>query len=446
MDSQKQKVLIVDDSQTNLALLDHMLGEEGCEIMQAKSGLEALDMVRKNDFALILLDIQMPDMNGYDTALRIKELDRGRHVPVIFITAIFQDEENVRQGYETGAVDYLFRPVDVQTLKSKVQAFLHINEQKVLLEREVEQRRRSERALRQAEEKYRSIFERAVEGIFQSTLDGGLVEVNPAMVRIFGYDSAEEMVALKDMRTTLMADVEERNRYLEVLKRDGIVANFEFRAARKGGELIWCSESSRLVTLEETGQQLIEGVLEDISKRKRTELELQHLATMDSLTKIPNRHLFFDRLEHTLAAAKRYGSKPAVLFIDLDEFKEVNDTFGHPVGDELLRQVAGRLQSRIREADTLARLGGDEFGILLSGVDSEEGALTVAHNLLNVMKRPFEIKGQSISVGATIGISFYPDDGKDGVTLISRADAAMYGAKRRCRDSVGTYRQCGIPK
>ena len=446
MDSQKQKVLIVDDSQTNLALLDHMLGEEGCEIVQAKSGLEALELVRNNDFALILLDIQMPDMNGYDTALRIKELDRGRHVPVIFITAIFQDEENVRQGYETGAVDYLFRPVDVQTLKCKVQAFLKINEQKVLLEREVEQRRKSELALRMAEEKYRSIFERAVEGIFQSTLEGRLLEVNPAMVKLFGYDSAEEMVALENMRDTLMPDDEERQRYLEILKRDGIVANFEFRASRKDGTLIWCSESSRLVILEEGGEQLIEGVLEDISKRKRTELELQHLATMDSLTKIPNRHLFFDRLEHTLAAAKRYGSRPAVLFVDLNEFKEVNDTHGHQAGDELLCQVAMRLQNRIREADTLARLGGDEFGILLSGVDSEEGALTVARNLLAVMKEPFEIKGQSVTVGATIGVSFYPEDGKDGVTLISRADAAMYGAKRRHRESVGTYRQCGIPK
>ena len=446
MNSQKQKVLIVDDSQTNLALLDHMLGKEGCEIIQAKSGLEALELVRNNDFALILLDIQMPGMNGYDTALHIKELDRGRHVPVIFITAIFQDDDNVRQGYETGAVDYLFRPVDVQTLKSKVQAFLHINEQKVLLEREIEQRRKSERALRQAEEKYRSIFERAVEGIFQSTLEGELLEVNPAMVKIFGYDGADEMIALKDTRVTLMPDAEERERYVEILKRDGILANFEFRAARKGGELVWCSESSRLVTIEETGQQLIEGVLEDISKRKRTELELQHLATMDSLTKIPNRHLFFDRLEHTLAAAKRYGSKPAVLFVDLDEFKEVNDTLGHPVGDELLKQVAGRLQGRIREADTLARLGGDEFGILLSGVDSEEGALTVANNLLEALREPFKIKEQTISVGATIGISFYPEDGKDGVTLISRADAAMYGAKRRSRDSIGTYRQCGTPR
>lgn len=445
MTSQKQKVLIVDDSQTNLALLNHMLGEEGCELLQAKSGVEAVELVRNNDFALILLDIQMPVMNGYDTALRIKELDRGRHVPIIFITAIFQDEDNVRQGYATGAVDYLFRPVDVQTLKSKVQAFLQINEQKTLLEREVEQRRKSERALRMAEEKYRSIFERAVEGIFQSTLDGRLLEVNPAMVKLFGYASAEEMMQLENMRETLMPDESERIKYLEIIKRDGIVANFEFRAARKDGEVIWCSESSRLVSLDDGDRHIIEGVLEDISTRKLAELELKQLATMDSLTRVPNRHLFFDRLENTLAAAKRYGTSPAVLFVDLNEFKEVNDTHGHPVGDELLRMVAERLQKRIREADTLARLGGDEFGVLLTEVDNEEGALTVARNLIDVLVPPFEINGISIKVSATIGISFYPHDGKDGVTLISRADAAMYGAKRKCDQSIGIYRKCGMP-
>ena len=188
MSDQTQKVLIVDDSQTNLALLDHMLAQEMCEIVQAKSGIEAVEMVKSNDFALILLDIQMPGMNGYETALKIKELDRGRHVPIIFITAIFQDDENVKQGYETGAVDYLFRPVDVKTLKSKVQVFLQMNKQKVLLEREIDQRKKTEAALSLAEAKYRSIFERAIEGIFQCTADGVFLEVNPAMLRIFGYD------------------------------------------------------------------------------------------------------------------------------------------------------------------------------------------------------------------------------------------------------------------
>ncbi|WP_419788300.1 diguanylate cyclase domain-containing protein [Pseudodesulfovibrio sp.] len=446
MSHRKQKVLIVDDSQTNLALLDHMLGEEGCQVVQAKSGIEAVEKVRANDFALILLDIQMPGMNGYDTALSIKEQNRGRHVPIIFVTAIFQDEENVRMGYESGAVDYLFRPVDVLLLKSKVQAFLKINEQQILLQREIDQRKRTERALRLAEEKYRSIFERAVEGIFQSSSEGKLLEANPAMVRLFGYDSAEEMAGVENLRDVLMVDGEEKRTYVEILRRDGFVANFEFRARRKSGEIFWCSESSRLVDKCEDGNGYVEGVLEDITKRKHSELELKQMATMDSLTGVPNRHIFFDRLELALAAAKRYGSHPAVLFVDLNDFKEVNDSFGHQAGDELLCLVAARLHGRIREADTLARLGGDEFGILLSDVESESGALVVANNLIEVLKEPFLIKGAAINVGATIGISFFPDDGKDGVTLVSRADAAMYGAKQNASQCIATYRECGMPR
>jgi diguanylate cyclase (GGDEF)-like protein/PAS domain S-box-containing protein len=445
MSNQMQKVLIVDDSQTNLALLDHMLSQEGCDIIQARSGIEAVEMVANNDFALILLDIQMPGMNGYEAALRIKELPRGRHVPIIFITAIYQDDDNVKQGYETGAVDYLFRPVDVQTLKSKVQVFLQMNRQKVLLEREIENRIKSEKALRQAEEKFRSIFERAVEGIFQCTSEGVFTEVNPAMVRLFGYEDAASMVGVERLREQIMAVPEEMRQYMEILRRDGFISSFEFRGRRASGELFWCSESSRLVTLD-TGEEIIEGVLEDISKRKQTELELKHLATIDSLTGVSNRHLFFDRLEHALVTAKRHDTLVAVLFIDLDDFKRVNDTYGHQTGDELLRMVAGRLQRRIREADTLARLGGDEFGVLLECLEDEEGALIVARSLLEVMTTPYEIQGENIRIGATIGLSFYPEDGKDGVSLISRADSAMYGVKRRTGVKYGTFRECGVPK
>ncbi|MBI9079773.1 MAG: diguanylate cyclase [Pseudodesulfovibrio sp.] len=446
MSSQAQKVLIVDDSQTNLALLEHMLGQVGCAIVQAKSGIEAVELVKSNDFAVILLDIQMPGMNGYEAASKIKELDRGRHVPIIFITAIFQDDENVRQGYETGAVDYLFRPVDVHMLKSKIQVFLQMNQQKILLEREIAQRKLTEIALSHAEEKYRSIFERAVEGIFQCTVNGEFREVNPAMLRIFGFDSVHEMIGQEGLMASLSVDPDEHYEYMESLKRDGFVSNFEFRVRRRDGEIIWCSESSRLVTLDDDSPDIIEGVIEEITQRKRTELELKHLATIDSLTGVPNRHLFFDRLEHALTTAKRHNRLVSVLFIDLNNFKHVNDTYGHQTGDNLLRMVAERLHQRIRESDTLARLGGDEFGVLLEHIEDEEGAAIVARNLLEVMTLPFVIQGENITIGATIGVSFYPDDGKDCVTLISRADAAMYGVKKRGGVDIGTYADCGVPK
>jgi diguanylate cyclase (GGDEF)-like protein/PAS domain S-box-containing protein len=440
----QQKILIVDDSPTNLTLLDHMLRRLGCAIVQAHTGIEAVALVADDDFALILLDIQMPGMNGYEAAMRIKELPRGRHVPIIFITAIYQDEENVRMGYETGAVDYLFRPVNVQTLTSKVQVFLEMNRQKVRLEREIESRIRAEAALRQAEEKYRSIFERAVEGIFQCTPEGAFTEVNPAMARLFGYDDPADMTGIPGLRERLVAEPGDLFRYMGILRRDGYVSSFEFRGCRRCGETFWCSESARLVVLDD-GTELVEGVIEDVSGRKQAELELKHLATIDSLTGVYNRHLFFDRLEHALVTAKRADALVAVLFVDLDDFKRVNDTYGHQAGDELLRMVAERLGNRIREADTLARLGGDEFGVLLECIEDQEGALTVARSLLDVMTTPYVVTGEHIRVGATIGISFFPDDGKDGVSLISRADSAMYGAKRRGGRKYGTFRECGAP-
>jgi len=440
-----QKVLAVDDSKTNLALLKHMLSDVGCEVVTAEGGREAIGLVGAADFALILLDIQMPEMNGYEVAARIKEIERGRHVPIIFITAIFQDDDNVRQGYDTGAIDYLFRPVDVHMLTSKVKAFLQMHKQKVLLEEEIERHKRTEAALSKAEEKYRSIFERAVEGIFQSTMDGDFLEVNPAMLRILGYDSADDLVGRPRMRSAIMADNEERQAYEEILGRDGSVLNFEYHGQRRDGQIIWCSINARVVT-QPDGTRFIEGVLEDITERKNIELELKRLAMVDSLTSIANRHRFFDRLEHALAVAKRYDETLAVLFIDLNEFKQVNDTYGHQAGDILLREVADRLQARTRESDTLARIGGDEFGLLLTGLQERDGAIAVTQSLLQVMQEPFTIQGDAVPVSATIGISFYPEDGKDPVTLISRADAAMYGAKNTCKAQFGTFADCGVAR
>jgi len=437
MSDLEQKILIVDDSPTNLALLGHMLRDVDCRVVPAADGAEAVELARNDDFALILLDIQMPGMNGYETAARIKEHERSRHVPIIFITAIFQDDENVRQGYETGAVDYLLRPVDGEILLSKVKAFLEMHRRKVLLEREVEQRRKTEAALIVAEEKYRAIFERAIEGIFQSDSNGEFLEVNPAMLRILGYERMEEVVGRPGFRNLFMADEGERSVYRELLERKGAVSGFEFRLRRRDGKVVWCSESSRLVRT--ANGEFVEGVLEDVTERKKVELELKRLATRDSLTGVANRHRFFDRLEHTLAVAKRYGTRAAVLFVDLDAFKSVNDTYGHQTGDDLLRKVAERLQGRTRESDTLARLGGDEFGILLSGVTDQEGVLSFTRSLLDVVQRPYEIDGRTLTIGATIGISFYPDDGKDTVTLISRADAAMYGAKKKRSTDYGTF-------
>jgi diguanylate cyclase (GGDEF)-like protein/PAS domain S-box-containing protein len=370
----------------------------------------------------------MPGMDGYETARIIKGIVACRLTPIIFLTAIYKEPAYARLGYQAGAVDFLTQPIDPSTLRAKVGIFLELKRQKDRLEREIEQRIKTERALRTAEEKYRNIFERAVEGIFRSTFDGDFEAVNPALARILGYDSTEEAVE-KLHTSTLYKDPDERRAFLKKLMKEKSLTDYELRFKRKDGSIIWISESCRL--FEEGGEFYIEGVVEDITKRKLCELELQKKATLDALTGIPNRYLFFDRLAKSISNAGRYREKLALLFIDLNDFKQVNDLYGHHIGDMLLGKVASRFKSRLRSSDTFARLGGDEFCVLLERPSDKENIAHVAEEFINCLDKPFRFDDICCSVGASIGISLYPENGCCAEELVKKADSAMYLVKEK---------------
>ncbi len=426
------KILLVDDNAANLILLESLLRDEGAELYKAVDGEEAIGLCRKNDFALILLDVQMPGIDGYETARIIKGIEACRLVPIIFLTAIYRDPVYARMGYEAGAVDFLTRPIDPPTLRGKVGVFLELKRQKDRLEREIAQRIKTEQALRTAEEKYRNIFERAVEGIFRSTVGGEFEAINPAFARILGYESSEE--ALQKVHTSnVYKHPGDRTDFLEKLMKEKSLNDYELRLRRRDGSLIWVSESCRL--FEEGGEFYIEGVVEDITHRKLCELDLQAKATLDALTGIPNRYLFFDRLGKSIANAGRYGEKLALLFIDLNDFKQVNDQYGHHAGDMLLSMVAERLKSRLRSSDTFARLGGDEFCVLLERTVDHDSIAKIADEFIDCLSAPFEFDGISCAVGASIGISVYPENGSKSDDLVKKADEAMYRVKEQkdCR-------------
>ncbi len=422
------KILIVDDNAVNLTLLERLLKSEGLRIFCALDGREAVELCRKNDFALILLDVQMPDMDGYETAKEIKKIEACRLIPIIFLTAIYKDPTYARMGYDAGAVDFLTQPIDPQILRGKVAVFLELKHQKDMLEKEIAQRKQTELALRKAEEKYRNIFERALEGIFRSILGGRLVEVNPALARILGYETPEDAIAYANMTNTF-PDSKERMRYVETLMKEKSLIDYEMQVRRRDGSLIWISESSRL--FEENGEFYVEGVVEDITHRKLCEFELQEKATLDALTGVPNRYLFFDRLGKSIANAGRFKEELALLFIDLNDFKKVNDLYGHHTGDMLLKRVAGRLQSRLRSTDTFARLGGDEFCVLLERPGQQVNISKIADEFINCLAEPFQFDGISCSVGASIGISRYPVDALVAEDLVRKADDAMYRVKEQ---------------
>jgi len=215
----------------------------------------------------------------------------------------------------------------------------------------------------------------------------------------------------------------------------------EFRILRPDGTQRWVCEHAAIICDDEGHALRVLGVVQDITEQRATQARIEFLATRDPLTELPNRLLLRDRLTHSMASAARNATQLALLFIDLDRFKTINDSLGHRIGDELLKHVARRLARCLRTEDTLARLGGDEFVVLLQGLNDSQGASQVARKVLKALTRPYLIEGHQLSTSCSIGISLYPNDGTDAQTLMKNADAAMYHAKESGR---GNYRYFSV--
>jgi diguanylate cyclase (GGDEF)-like protein/PAS domain S-box-containing protein len=305
----------------------------------------------------------------------------------------------------------------------------------------ITERRQIEKTLRQAEEKYRAIFQGAAVGIFQSTPAGRYVTVNPAMAQMLGYDSPEELVgSISDISHQVYVDPESREELTRLLREQGMVRNFECAVYRKDGSKMWFSANVRAV-LEDGVVVGYEGTNEDITAQKVAEERIQFLAYYDALTGLPNRTLLQDRMGKALAGARRQKYKIALLFLDLDGFKLINDSLGHAGGDLLLREVAERLKAWGREQDTIARLGGDEFLITLTQVKDEADAAAAAERLMDAMTAEFVVQGHSLNVSCSIGVSMFPEHGADCETLIRNADAAMYSAKDNGRNNFRFFEE-----
>jgi diguanylate cyclase (GGDEF)-like protein/PAS domain S-box-containing protein len=293
------------------------------------------------------------------------------------------------------------------------------------------ERKQAKVALRQAEAKYRSIFENTIEGIFQTTVDGRYISANPALARIYGYESPEELVAnLCNIEQQLYVEPNRRAKFVRQIQQDNSVSAFESQVYHQDGSIIWISENARAVYDTSGTLSYYEGTVEDITERKQTQEQLRHNALHDALTGLPNRTLFTDRLEQTVQRAKRHKDYScAVLFLDLDRFKVVNDSLGHLIGDQLLIAVARKLELCLRAEDTVARLGGDEFAILLNDIKDINYATKVAERLIQVLALPFNLNGQEVFTSVSIGIVLGSEANGWLDDLLRNADIAMYQAK-----------------
>ncbi len=294
-----------------------------------------------------------------------------------------------------------------------------------------------EEALRLSEKRYRALFERNLAGVYRSTLEGRILDCNESFARIFGYASREEV--LQQAAWDFYLKPEDRQAALAKLLERQSLTNYELCLKRKDGSKVWVLESENLLEGPDGRLSVIEGTTIDITERKRAEEQVKHLAFHDPLTNLPNRLLFSDRLTLAVAQAHRHNQRLAVLFLDLDRFKVINDSLGHSVGDELLRQVAERIQEYVREGDTVARLGGDEFTLLVPGINAEEDAAKIAKKVCDAIHDPFWIDGRELFVTTSLGVAVYPSDGHDAETLVRNADSAMYRAKEQGRDNYQLY-------
>ena len=330
-------VLIVNDHPASLLALKSVLesapDSSGYAIVTATSGEETLRQVLHHEFAVILLDVNMPGMDGFETVQLMRSNRRGADVPIIFITAYSPDDmSRLLKGYQMGAVDYLFMPIIPQILQTKVSVFVQLVQKNLELQ-----------------EKTRE-----------------LAELN------------------KDLRVQRLQDLKEINTALQL----------------------------------------------EIIERRQAEQRASELATRDALTGLFNRRSLIERTEDAIIRAARRKESVAVLFLDLDKFKVINDTFGHDVGDELLRQVASRIKASVRESDVVARIGGDEFIVLLEGLSSYADAAMLAQKIVSANLQVCSIGPHRVTASASIGISMYPQDGSSAQELLKEADLAMYSAKQ----------------
>jgi diguanylate cyclase (GGDEF)-like protein/PAS domain S-box-containing protein len=537
-------VLLVDDREENLIALEAVLEPLGLHCVRARSGFEGLSELLRRDFALILLDVQMPGMDGFETAAMIRRRGRTREVPIIFVTAHEGSDTSVARGYELGAVDYVTKPFEPRTLRSKVSALVDLY--------------RKDAALRDSEARFRAAFEHAPIGIALVDIDGRWLKANrslaeivrrpagslldepPFDVRRLADDLFEELVGgwrksfsvdrrlvagdggtvwatisvslvrdrhgdplhlvcqvedvtqRKESEEQLSRVVEQFERALDAA-RDAVFIldgrTLELTYANQGAvaqtgfaadELMTMSAPDLSVDFEEAAYRdmvrpLVRGELDsgsfvtnhrrrdgsavpveitlqaitspgrarrivavarDISERREAEERIAYLAYHDDLTALPNRAMLREHLDLALARADRRGAAVAVLYLDLNRFKLVNDSLGHAAGDDLLREAAARLRSAVRASDLLARVGGDEFLVLLSDLDAAAApdiAQTVAASIHRTLERAFVISGAEFYVGTSVGVGLYmPGEAKAGGgadALLDQADAAMYQAK-----------------
>jgi diguanylate cyclase (GGDEF)-like protein/PAS domain S-box-containing protein len=418
---QQLQLLIVEDSEEDAQLLLLQLRRNGYRpVAHRVQTAEEMDRaLADKPWDLVIADYSLPTFN----ALAALELfhRRGLDIPFLVVSGTIGEETAV-EAMRAGAHDYIMKGSSARLIPAIARELREAEERA--------NRRRAEQALRENERRFRVLIEHSSDILTVLDAGGRIVYESPSVERLLGL-TADEL-----MGTPIEEHVHPDDRHalasaLAQSAEASAAVTVELRMRGRDGE--WRSleaSVSNLLDHAEVGGIVLNS--RDITARKQDEEMIRHLAYFDALTGLPNRMLFDDRLAQALAHSRRRGARGlAVMFLDLDRFKTINETLGHGAGDELLRTVASRLSGVLREEDTVARLGGDEFLFLLPEIDDVEDAARVARKVLAELVTPFSVHGHELHVTASVGIAMFPHDGGDAETLVRNADSALYRAKEQ---------------
>lgn len=433
MNADTNRILIVDDNEMNRDVLSRRLQRKGFVTAEADGGQRALEMLAENPYDMVLLDIMMPDIDGLEVLKRLRQHYSQAELPVIMVTAK-TESDNVHEALSLGANDYVTKPIDIKVALARINTHLALKKHTETI---------AEMARREVEdsaERISAILSNTEEGVVTLTMEGVIESINPAAETIFqceGTSLVEKPIDELLDGEALMIIKELLN--AESVSEDNLKRHFPMETqARRINDTVFPAEID-LAQMHVAGKRMFTCIFRDISEKKQADETIRRLALTDSLTGLDNRAQFHSRLTQVMQSTRRQGCKMAVLFMDLDKFKEVNDTFGHGVGDELLCAVAKRVKSCVRGEDVVARLGGDEFAVVLAGIHDELNIQKPVQKILSSLKETITIDGYEHRAQASIGISVFPDDGTDADELLRKADVALYQSKTSGRGHSRFY-------
>jgi diguanylate cyclase (GGDEF)-like protein/PAS domain S-box-containing protein len=417
------KILVVEDADADFWLITRHLRQDGlkAECLRVRNSEELSGVLARDRVDLALVDYHVPGLAIRDSLARIHADAPG--LPVILMSGSIGEE---------AAVELLKQGVWDFVLKDRLARLVPAIQRSL---REVAH----QNAQREAEEQMRLAavaFENTLEGILVTDADLRIISVNRAFTQITGHQSAE--VLGRDLSAL---GAEDRDAHFHARMKGWLVAHGNWHGEvvnrRQNGQSYPAWFNIAAVRGSEGSVTHYVGVLTDISERKAAQARIEHMAQHDPLTDLPNRMLLADRMQQAITQAQRSGRRVAVLFVDLDHFKHINDSLGHAIGDRVLIEISHRLVNSVRSSDTVARLSGDEFVVLLPEVGGIEGVVRVVAGITETIADPIQIEGNRIRMSASIGVSLYPKDGSQASALLINADHAMYHAKAAGRS---TYR------